>query len=58
MFSALSAANGVWLTESGRRLACAPAPTPAPNQTLQEMHRNAARDKRGRRLGHQRHTPF
>jgi hypothetical protein len=51
-------ADGIWLTEGGRRLARAPAPAPAPTQTLQDIHRNAQRDKRGRRLGHQRHTPF
>jgi len=53
-------ADGIWLTDRGRRLARAPAPAPAPTptQTLQDIHRNAQRDKRGRRLGHQRHTPF
>jgi hypothetical protein len=51
-------ANGIWLTERGRRLARQPAPAQPPNQTLREAHRQAARDKRGRRLGHQRHTPF
>ena len=51
-------ADGIWLTERGRRLARAPAPVPAPTQTLQDIHRNAQRDNRGRRLGHQRHTPF
>jgi hypothetical protein len=51
-------ADGIWLTERGRRLAREPAPAPAPTQTIQDMHRNAPRDKRGRRLGHQRLTPF
>ena len=51
-------ADGVWLTERGRRLAREPVPAGPPSQTLRDMHRGAARDKRGRRLGHQRHTPF
>jgi hypothetical protein len=51
-------ANGIWLTERGRRLALEPTPTPPPPQTAQDIHRDAPRDKRGRRLGHQRHTPF
>jgi hypothetical protein len=51
-------ANGVCLTDRGRRLALQPAPVHPPSQRLQEIHRSAPRDKRGRRLGHRRHTPF
>jgi hypothetical protein len=51
-------ADGVSLTERGRRLALQPLPAqPAPQKT-QDIHRATPRDKRGRRLGHQRHTPF
>jgi len=51
-------ANGVSLTELGRSLAREPIPSPPAPQTVQDIHRKAPRDKRGRRLGHQRHTPF
>jgi len=51
-------ANGVCLTDRGRRLALQPAPAQPPPQRVQDIHRSAPRDKRGRRLGHQRHTPF
>jgi len=51
-------AKGICLTDLGRRLAVEPIPpSPAPH-TTQDIHRQAPRDKRGRRLGHQRHTPF
>jgi hypothetical protein len=51
-------AKGIRLTERGRKLALQPAPAPPPTQTTRDIHRDAARDKRGRRLGHQRQTPF
>jgi hypothetical protein len=51
-------ADGVCLTDRGRRLALQPAPAQPPPQRMQDIHRTAPRDKRGRRLGHQRHTPF
>jgi hypothetical protein len=51
-------ANGVCLTDHGRRLAQKPAPAQPSPQRVEDIHRNASRDKRGRRLGHQRHTPF
>ena len=52
-------AKGVCLTERGREVAQAPVPSPPrPLQTAKDIHRRAPRDKRGRRLGHQRHSPF
>ena len=51
-------ANGVCLTERGREVARAPVRTPPPPPTTQDAHRRAPRDKRGRRLGHQRQSPF
>jgi hypothetical protein len=52
-------AKGVRLTARGREVAQAPVPSPPqPHQTTEDIHRRAARDKRGRRLGHQRHNPF
>jgi hypothetical protein len=51
-------ADGMCLTERGSRLADEPAPPAPVPQTPDDIHRNSPRDKRGRRLGHQRHTPF
>jgi hypothetical protein len=51
-------ADGVCLTDRGRRLAREPAPAKPPAKKIQDIHRSAPRDKRGRRLGHQRQTPF
>jgi hypothetical protein len=51
-------ANGVCLTERGREVAQAPARVPPPPPAVEEVHRRAPRDKRGRRLGHQRQSPF
>ena len=51
-------ADGIALTERGRRLAEQPAPTAPGPRKSREIHRDAPRDKRGRRLGHQRQTPF
>jgi hypothetical protein len=51
-------AKGVRLTERGREVALGPSrATPAP-PAAEEIHRRASRDKRGRRLGHQRQSPF
>jgi hypothetical protein len=51
-------AKGVRLTERGREVAQAPIrATPTP-PTAEDSHRRASRDKRGRRLGHQRQSPF
>jgi|SRR4249919_1497879 hypothetical protein len=52
-------AKGVRLTERGREVAEAPIRvTPPPPAPAEESHRRASRDKRGRRLGHQRQSPF
>jgi hypothetical protein len=52
-------AKGVRLTERGREIAQAPIRVaPPPAATAEESHRRASRDKRGRRLGHQRQSPF
>jgi hypothetical protein len=51
-------AKGVRLTERGREVAQGPVPSPPRPQTAEDIHRRAPRDKRGRRLGHQRHSPF
>jgi hypothetical protein len=51
-------ARGICLTERGRKLASEPIPAAPPTQAARDIHRSAPRDKRGRRLGHQRHTPF
>lgn len=51
-------ANGVRLTERGREVAQEPVRAPPPPKTAEDIHRRAPRDKRGRRLGHQRHSPF
>jgi len=51
-------AKGICLTGRGRKLAAEPIPAPPPTQAARDIHRSGPRDKRGRRLGHQRHTPF
>jgi hypothetical protein len=51
-------ANGVCLTDRGRQVAERPVESPPPPLTSQELHRTAPRDKRGRRLGRQRRSPF
>jgi hypothetical protein len=51
-------AKGVRLTERGREVAQAPIRATPPPPTADESHRRASRDKRGRRLGHQRQSPF
>lgn len=51
-------AQGINLTERGRKLALEPVPPTRPTEAAREVQRSAPRDKRGRRLGHHRHTPF
>ena len=51
-------AKGVRLTERGREVAQAPVRATPPPPTAEDSHRRASRDKRGRRLGHQRQSPF
>jgi hypothetical protein len=51
-------AKGVRLTERGREVAQAPTRATPPPPTADDSHRRASRDKRGRRLGHQRQSPF
>jgi hypothetical protein len=50
-------ADGVRLTERGRAMAAAPAETPQGPRDLQQ-HTAAPRDRRGRRLGLRRRSPF
>jgi hypothetical protein len=51
-------ADGIRLTERGRAIAAAPSETSqAPPKDLQE-HAAAPRDRRGRRLGLRRRSPF
>ncbi|MPZ34282.1 MAG: hypothetical protein GEV13_25420 [Rhodospirillales bacterium] len=50
-------ADGIRLTERGRAIAAGPAE--APPQTPQDVqHASAPRDRRGRRLGLRRRSPF
>jgi hypothetical protein len=51
-------AKGVRLTERGREVAHGPFRATPPPPASEDMHRRASRDKRGRRLGHQRQSPF
>lgn len=51
-------ANGVCLTERGREVAQTPVRVPPTPPAVEDVHRRAPRDKRGRRLGHQRQSPF
>ena len=51
-------AKGVRLTERGREVALGPVRATPPAPASEEIHRRASRDKRGRRLGHQRQSPF
>jgi hypothetical protein len=51
-------AKGVRLTERGREVALGPFRATPPAPAVEEIHRRASRDKRGRRLGHQRQSPF
>jgi hypothetical protein len=51
-------AKGVRLTERGREVALGPFRALPPAPAAEKIHRRASRDKRGRRLGHQRQSPF
>jgi hypothetical protein len=51
-------AKGVRLTERGREVALGPCRATPPAPPADEIHHRASRDKRGRRLGHQRQSPF
>jgi hypothetical protein len=50
-------ADGIRLTERGRALAAAPSETSQTPRDLQQ-HASAPRDRRGRRLGLRRRSPF
>ena len=50
-------ADGIRLTERGRAIAAAPSETPQAPTDLQQ-HASAPRDRRGRRLGLRRRSPF
>jgi hypothetical protein len=50
-------ADGIRLTERGRAIAAAPSETPQAPRDLQQ-HASAPRDRRGRRLGLRRRSPF
>jgi hypothetical protein len=50
-------ADGIRLTERGRAIAAAPSETPQAPGDLQQ-HASAPRDRRGRRLGLRRRSPF
>jgi hypothetical protein len=50
-------ADGIRLTERGRALAATPTETPQAAPDLQQ-HAAAPRDRRGRRLGLRRRSPF
>src|ERR1700730_17033858 len=51
-------AKGVRLTERGRESSRGPFGATPQAPAAEEIHRRASRDKRGRRLGHQRQSPF
>ena len=52
-------ADGIRLTERGRAIAAAPSETPqAAPKDQQQQHATAPRDRRGRRLGLRRRSPF
>jgi hypothetical protein len=50
-------ADGIRLTERGRAIAAAPSDVPQATPDLQQ-HASAPRDRRGRRLGLRRRSPF
>ena len=50
-------ADGIRLTERGRAIAAAPSETSQTPRDLQQ-HASAPRDRRGRRLGLRRRSPF
>lgn len=51
-------ADGIHLTERGRAIAAAPCETPQPVPRDLQQHASAPRDRRGRRLGLRRRSPF
>ena len=51
-------ADGIRLTERGRAIAAAPSETPQTAPKDLQQHATAPRDRRGRRLGLRRRSPF
>lgn len=51
-------ADGIRLTERGRAIAAAPSETPQAAPSDLQQHASAPRDRRGRRLGLRRRSPF
>ena len=51
-------ADGIRLTERGRATAAAPSETPQASPKDVQQHATAPRDRRGRRLGLRRRSPF
>ena len=51
-------ADGIRLTERGRAIAAAPSETPQTGPKDLQQHATAPRDRRGRRLGLRRRSPF
>ena len=51
-------ADGIRLTERGRAIAAAPSETPQTPRGDLQQHAAAPRDRRGRRLGLRRRSPF
>ena len=51
-------ADGIRLTERGRAIAAAPSETPQAAPKDLPQHATAPRDRRGRRLGLRRRSPF
>jgi len=51
-------ADGIRLTERGRAIAAAPSETPQAAPKDLHQHATAPRDRRGRRLGLRRRSPF
>ena len=51
-------ADGIRLTERGRAIAAAPSETPQATPKDLQQHASAPRDRRGRRLGLRRRSPF
>ncbi|GEP53016.1 hypothetical protein [Reyranella soli] len=51
-------ADGIRLTERGRAIAAAPSEAPPQAAPELQQHASAPRDRRGRRLGLRRRSPF
>jgi hypothetical protein len=51
-------ADGIRLTERGRAIAAAPSEAPPPSTPDLHQQASAPRDRRGRRLGLRRRSPF